>query len=72
MKKVWSTAVFMFGCTGLAQATTSVTLYGVVDAGLGYERIKQNDVTQKRFGLFDGVQSGNRWGLKGTEDLGGG
>lgn len=74
MKKTLLTAALMLGFAGVAHANTSVTLYGIVDAALGFERIKNHDgdVTKKRTGLMNGVQSGNRWGLKGTEDLGGG
>lgn len=56
----------------LAQAPVapgSVQLYGIVDAGL-------NIVTGLRGGtdrtLASGIMEGSRWGLTGTEDLGGG
>lgn len=56
-----------------AVAQTSVTLYGVVDAGVGYERVKgPNGFSQSRVGSVDGVNSGSRWGLRGQEDLGDG
>lgn len=65
-----------------AAAETSVTLYGLLDIGLMYQRNKlgSNDAnnselgsgSRSRFGLGDGLQSGSRWGLKGVEDLGGG
>lgn len=66
---------------GAAHAETSVTLYGIVDAGIGYQQIKgtyvgpNGAVTEydgKRTGMINGVNSANRWGLKGTEDLGNG
>jgi predicted porin len=51
-----------------------VTLYGKVD--LGYKNTTTKDaagvVTDKFSGMSSGNQSGSRWGLKGTEDLGGG
>ena len=74
MKKTLLAAALMAGFAGVAQANTSVTLYGVLDTAVGYERIKHHasGVTSKRTGLIDGIQSGNRWGLKGAEDLGGG
>jgi len=64
-----------FACT--AQAQTSVTLYGLIDAGLGYTRFKDGNAgtasdKASKFGLEDGVQGGNRWGMRGSEDLGGG
>ncbi len=74
MKKTLLAAALMAGFAGVAQANTSVTLYGVLDTAIGYERIKHDatGVTKKRTGLVDGIQSGNRWGLKGSEDLGNG
>lgn len=74
MKKTLLAAALMAGFAGIAQAETSVTLYGILDTGIGYERIKDNNTGLKetKTGLFDGNQSGNRWGLKGSEDLGNG
>src|SRR5690625_7219234 len=86
MKKTLLAAALMVGFAGVAQAETSVTLYGVVDGGIGYERLKGsyasagnvdnyyahnrgNSVTDTRTGLLSGVQSGNRWGLRGYEDV---
>ena len=46
-----------------------VQLYGLVDAGITrVSGLAQGSVTQ----LASGVMEGSRWGLKGTEDLGGG
>ncbi|MGI4983502.1 MAG: porin [Janthinobacterium lividum] len=60
---------------GSAHAQSSVTLYGVIDAGVAYVHNAQgtggrNDSTLVRFS--SGNTFGSRWGLKGTEDLGGG
>ena len=77
MKKLTlvATAVMSLVCASgaIAQSTspstTNVTLYGLVDAGF-------NHVTGLKSGSFNGIASGimegSRWGLKGTEDLGGG
>jgi predicted porin len=59
----------------VAHAQSSVTLYGSVDGGIGYvhnvaETNGGNDSAQFRF--INGLLHGNRWGLRGTEDLGGG
>ncbi|PSB92406.1 porin [Candidatus Pandoraea novymonadis] len=54
---------------GAANAQSSVTLYGIVDAGLTYVT---NDSGHRKFLQSDGNMQGSRWGLKGTEDLGGG
>jgi len=82
MKKALQSIVLLGAATGAAQAATSVTLYGLVDGGIGYEKVK---ITQSatRFqgeswaevrnsGMVNGLLNGNRWGLKGTEDLGNG
>jgi|GEM_PF-265139 predicted porin len=58
-------------CAGLAQAQTgsSVTLYGLADVGItSVSGLKAGTVTQ----VASGIMEGSRWGIKGTEDLGGG
>ncbi|ETF01614.1 porin [Advenella kashmirensis W13003] len=76
MKKTLLAAALVTGFAGVAHAETSVTLYGLVDAGIGYQQTKvtQGDAFTKTrdIGLINGVKNGNRWGLKGTEDLGNG
>ncbi|SEA66748.1 porin [Paraburkholderia sartisoli] len=63
------------GCaiTGQAFAQSSVTLYGVIDTGIGYIHNSQtsagNQSTQVKFG---GALMGSRWGVRGSEDLGSG
>ncbi|SFU09682.1 porin [Paraburkholderia aspalathi] len=59
----------MLGATGVAHAQNSVTLYGIIDTGLTYV---SNDGGSKSFSMSSGNESGSRWGLKGSEDLGGG
>jgi general bacterial porin, GBP family len=53
----------------IAHAQSSVTLYGIIDMGLNYVT---NDAGKANWTLTSGVILGNRWGLKGIEDLGGG
>ncbi|GAA5236045.1 porin [Verticiella sediminum] len=67
-------AACLIVCAGAAQAqsTTSVTLYGIADIGIFHERIKSEGDTESTTGLLSGGQSGSRWGLRGSEDLGGG
>jgi len=73
MKKTLIAAALLAGFAGAAQAETQVTLYGIIDAGVGYQRIKGIDGdSRSKFGVNSGNQSGSRWGLRGTEDLGGG
>jgi predicted porin len=58
-----------------AHAQSSVTLYGIVDAGIAYVHNAQSANGQNQSTLVkfsSGNMSGSRWGLKGTEDLGGG
>ena len=61
----------LLGVAGVAHAQSSVTLYGVLDESIQYVNNatpKGGAVTQ----MFGGNLQGNRWGMKGTEDLGGG
>lgn len=52
-----------------AFAQSSVTLYGVIDEGLDYtNNVRGGHVYE----LVSGYAQGSRWGLKGSEDLGGG
>jgi general bacterial porin, GBP family len=52
-----------------AHAQSSVTLYGLIDAGLTYT---SNQHGQKNFQATSGDTNGSRWGVRGAEDLGGG
>lgn len=77
MKKTILAALLMPALAVPAFAASNVTLYGVVDTGLGYEQWKGDDMKggagkRSRFGLYDQGWMGNRWGLMGSEDLGGG
>jgi predicted porin len=58
----------------LAQAQTNVTLYGRVDASIGSESRGSfaGAPSGSALSLLSGVQSSNRWGVRGSEDLGGG
>ncbi|MBN3728710.1 porin [Burkholderia sp. Ac-20379] len=56
------------GLSQTAHAQSSVTLYGIVDAGISY----LSTASGNRYSMLSGGLSGNRWGLKGSEDLGGG
>ncbi|CAG9172261.1 Outer membrane porin protein [Cupriavidus laharis] len=52
-----------------AMAQSSVAVYGVLDEGLNYTN---NVGGHSQVALESGFPHGSRWGLKGTEDLGGG
>jgi len=72
MKKTLLAAALLAGFAGAAHAQSNVTLYGIIDIGLGYNKIKAGSNSQSRIGMIDGVQNGSRWGLRGSEDLGDG
>ena len=59
-----------------AQAQDNLTVYGIIDIGLQYATVNQtrNNVLQSNqfFGVSSGVQSGSRFGLRGTHEMGGG
>jgi predicted porin len=68
-----SLSLALLGAAGAVHAQSSVTLYGVLDDSIQY--INNNDVNGSNKGsvaLAAGNLQGDRWGLKGTEDLGGG
>lgn len=69
MKKCLSTIAVLGAVAGAAHAQSSVTLYGVADAGLSYN---SNAKGAQQVALTSGNESGNRWGLTGAEDLGSG
>ncbi|WFN14869.1 porin [Burkholderia contaminans] len=52
-----------------AFAQSSVTLYGIIDAGITYVN---NSHGSGQVAAQSGVAQGSRWGMKGSEDLGGG
>ena len=73
MKKTLLAVALLTGFAGgAAQAADSVTLYGLIDAGIGYEKVKFNGNSQSRVAGVQGVSSGSRFGLRGSEDLGDG
>ncbi len=71
MKKLTLVATAVLGLlsTTVAMAQSSVTIYGLVDAG--YNRVtglRQGTVST----IASGIMEGSRFGLRGTEDIGGG
>ena len=74
MKKTMAAVAVLGAFTGSAIAA-DVTLYGIVDMGLAYDHVDidragVNNID--KFSMKSGQNSGSRWGLKGTEDLGNG
>ncbi|MDN7739173.1 MULTISPECIES: porin [Burkholderia] len=74
MNKKLLTTAMLAATASAAHAQSSVTLYGVIDAGISYVNHSKNAAggSSKLFKYDDGVAQGSRWGLRGTEDLGGG
>ncbi|MDR5778794.1 porin [Caballeronia sp. LZ065] len=75
MKKTLMVAALTGVFASAAHAQSSVTLYGLIDAGITYTN---NNVTtaggtgHSNFKATSGSVNGSRWGLRGAEDLGGG
>src|SRR5205823_4576543 len=76
MLKPMVTLVALGSLAGAAAAQSSVTLYGLVDLGVLYVHsgTKSPLGGQNTVRLWDGTQfgPGSRWGIRATEDLGGG
>jgi predicted porin len=81
LRKLMIAASALAGIAALpAHAQTSVFLYGLIDQGFAYTSNVQTGRTggalkgKQQYALSDGAAGigGSRWGLKGTEDLGGG
>ncbi|SAL00258.1 outer membrane protein (porin) [Caballeronia calidae] len=57
-------------------AQSSVTLYGIVDTSITYQNsqttLGSTTPGKSNIRMQSGVWNGSRWGLRGTEDLGGG
>lgn len=75
MKKSLFALAALGAFAGAAQAQSSVTLYGVIDAGVNYVSSVRATAKAKggrQFSLTSGAMQGSRWGVRGTENLGGG
>ncbi len=70
MKKSLLTLAVLGALSSAAFAQTNVTIYGVVDAGVAYD--KNISASNSIWKLQSGQQSSSRLGFKGAEDLGGG
>ena len=73
MKKTLA-AVAVLGAFAGSALAADVQLYGRVDEGFAYNHVDLDNGTDATdsFGLKSGMQSGSRFGIKGTEDLGNG
>jgi predicted porin len=69
MKKSLLALAALGAFAGVAHAQSSVTLYGIVDVGIN---MNTNAGGSHKYDMSSGVLQGSRFGLRGTEDLGGG
>lgn len=67
MKKTLIALAVLASASGVAMAQSSVTMFGVVDVGVGYVKGDQSVS-----GLTQSGNSSSRLGFRGVEDLGGG
>ncbi len=74
-KKLVALAVSAIAAGAASAQTANVTLYGIIDTYLASERGSSPTVAANKVsttGLVSGGISGSRWGLRGSESLGGG
>ena len=71
MKKSVVTMALLMSAAKVAYAQSSITLYGILDESVQYTH-NATSTGGNAVGLYSGNLSGDRWGLKGSEDLGGG
>lgn len=71
MKKLTLVATAVMGLlsASAAMAQSTVTLYGLLDGGYNHVSGLKNGSFN---GIASGIMEGSRWGLRGTEDVGGG
>lgn len=69
MKKTLIITALCSGIVTVAHAQSSVTLYGLIDAGVTYTN---NQHGHSAWQQSSGADNGGRWGLRGAEDLGDG
>ena len=68
IKNVLTLSALACACaTAFAQSGSSVTLYGVADAGFSRVTGLKGGTDNK---LVSGIMDGSRWGLRGNEEIG--
>jgi predicted porin len=65
-------ALAVLAASGAAMAQSSVTLYGIADVWVGNVKIDTGATSTSTTAMVSGGVSTSRWGMKGSEDLGGG
>jgi len=74
-RRITPTVIALLAATsGHAQAQSSVTIYGVVDASVEYQKLSagSSGPAASSTNLVNGTFAASRIGFRGTEDLGGG
>jgi predicted porin len=72
MKKSLIALAVLGSVAGVAQAQSSVTMYGLVDVFVGRDKTEVGGISTSRTVLNSGGLATSRWGVQGSEDLGGG
>jgi len=72
MKKSFIALAVLAVASTATMAQSSVTLYGRIDTSVGNEKVTSNGVSTSTSQMFSGRLTSSRWGMMGTEDLGGG
>src|SRR4026207_2440313 len=72
MKKSLLALAVLGAFAGVAQAQTSVTIYGSFDAGVRTAQDQNANGNSRTTRSSTGTYNSNRLGFKGVEDLGGG
>ncbi|MCW5669810.1 MAG: porin [Hydrogenophaga sp.] len=72
MKKSLIALAVLGSVAGVAQAQSSVTMYGLVDVWAGRTKNEAGGVSTSTTVLNSGGLATSRWGVQGSEDLGGG
>lgn len=65
-------ALAVLAASGAAMAQSSVTLYGIADVWVGNVSVDDGTTDTSTTKMISGGVSTSRWGMKGSEDLGGG
>jgi len=76
MKKLLATMLLSLGVATMAQAQSSVTIYGILDVGYSGKNLKGSPATATNTlnsnQIGSGYETPSRLGFRGVEDLGGG
>lgn len=74
MQKELIAVAVLGACVAGSAFAANVDVYGRIDTGLSYVHYDETGLSDAKdtLSLDSGMSSGNRWGLKGSEDLGNG